>query len=149
MSYYDWVKTFEILKTSPMDENLIKNLEDKTLDGNDYVLDRFINHAITTINTRLNNSCFNCIDRIISSHIDINTLSIDLINIKKEKQYVLKIVNLPVFSKEVSDVFRKAIDETFNDIYNIVKRNVEYIDIDGKYISTFEKIMLSDMEEQI
>lgn len=147
MSYYDWVKTFEILKTSPMDENLIKNLEDKTLDGNDYVLDRFINHAITTINTRLNNSCFNCIDRIISSHIDINTLSIDLINIKKEKQYVLKIVNLPVFSKEVSDVFRKAIDETFNDIYNIVKRNVEYIDIDGKYISTFEKIMLSDMEE--
>lgn len=147
MSYYDWVKTFEMLKTSPMDDNIIKNLENKNLDGNAYVLEKFINHVINTINTRLNNSYFSCIDRILSSNIDIDTLSLDLINIKKEKKFVIKIVNLPIFAGELSDTFKNVINQRFEEIYNIIRKNIEYIDNDGSYSSTFNKIMSTSMEE--
>lgn len=147
MSYYDWVKMFEILKTSPMDDSIIKKLEDKNLDGNDYVLEKLINHVINTINTRLNNRYFLWVDRILSSNIDIDTLSLDLINLKKEKKFVIKIVSLPIFIGELSDAFKNVINERFEDIYNIIRKNIEYIDKDGSYIDTFNKIMLTSMED--
>ena len=135
-----------MLKTSPMDENLIKDLETKKLDGNDYVLSRFIDHVIKTVNARLNNCFYTCVDRILKSNNDINMISMDLINLKKEKNFVLKIVSLPIFEGELSNTFISVINSNFNEIYDILRKNIEYIDIDGECISTFEKIMSSNME---
>ena len=71
----------------------------------------------------------------------------DLINLKKEKNFVLKIVNLPIFKGKLQETFIRVIDKTFDDIYMLLRKNIEYIDTNGEYISTFEKIMLSNMEE--
>ena len=147
MSYYDWVKTFEMLKTSPMDEKIIDNLQNKKLGGNDYVFNRFVDHVIKTINARLNTSYYRCIDQILSSNSDIDSISIDLINLKKEKKFVLKIVNLPIFHEEVRDTFVRVINQNFDEIYTVLRKYIEYRDIDGEYISVFEKIMSSNMED--
>lgn len=44
MSYYDWVNTIESLKTLPRDEEIIKNLKNKEIEDNKYVLARLIVH---------------------------------------------------------------------------------------------------------
>lgn len=147
MSYFQWVEYFENLKTAPMDDELLKKIESKTLDGGEYVVSRFTHHIIDTVNTRINNSYNACVDRMYISNIDVNTLSMDLINLKKEKRFAKKIVNLPVFVDSLRQTFLNTIDNTFNDISLALRKNIEYIDVDGEYINTFEKIMLSSMEE--
>ena len=146
MSYYEWVKNFNILKTSPMDENIIKSLENKTMYKNDYIVNKFFVHVLDTINIRLNNICYRCIDQILLNKTDVDTLSLDFINLKKEKKYVLKIANLPILEKEIQDILIETINNRYTDICEVIRRNIGYIDYDGSYITTFEKIISSDME---
>lgn len=146
MSYYDWVKNFNVLKTSPMDENLIKKLEDKTMYKNDYIINKFFGHVLDTINIRLNNICYRCIDQMLLNKTDVDILSLDFINLKKEKNYVLKIANLPIFEQELKDILIDTINNRYTDICEVIRKNIVYIDYDGSYIATFEKIISSDME---
>lgn len=146
MSYYDWVKNFNVLKTSPMDENIIKKLEDKIMYKNDYIINKFFGHVLDTINIRLNNICYRCIDQMLLNKTDVDTLSLDFINLKKEKNYVLKIANLPIFEQELKDILIDTINNRYTDICEVIRKNIVYIDYDGSYITAFEKIISSDME---
>lgn len=147
MTYFEWVSTFEKLKTAPMDYSLLKQLEDKKINGGQYVLYSLVAHVSDTVNTRLNNRYMELFMKILNDSIDIDTLSLELINYKKEVKFLNKIIELPIIPNDSKEKFRTTLDTALDDIYNALKRNIEYIDVDGQYISTFEKIMNSDMEE--
>lgn len=148
MSYYDWVQKLQILKTSPMDDDIINNLENQKLDSNPYVINKLLIHMFKAINTRLNNGILNCIKEL-QNNIDINTLSIHFVNIKKEKQYVSKLVNLSILDIENKNTLKDFIEQKYNYIYDYLKKIINLIDTNGEYVSTLEKIMSSDMEEKI
>ena len=82
-----------------------------------------------------------------TSDMDINMLSLNLINFKKEKVYLNKIVDLPVIGEEIKETFVNTIDNVFNDMCNILRRNIEYIDVNGECSSVFNKIMIGSVEE--
>lgn len=147
MTYFEWVEYFQKLKESPMDDSLLENVVGKKLDGGEYVLNRYIDHVIQVVNTRLNNSFNYCLDKMYTSDMDINMLSLNLINFKKEKVYLNKIVDLPVIGEEIKETFVNTIDNVFNDMCNILRRNIEYIDVNGECSSVFNKIMIGSVEE--
>lgn len=143
MTYYEWVKQFKLLETSPMDENIIKNLENKTIDKNAYVINKLLNHTITTIQTRLHSSGLKCLKQTVESNLEINVLSMNLMNLKKEKQYVLKITELPIFDSNIKTQLIEFIDKKYEEIKETLQKTIENIDIDGQHINIFEQIMSS------
>lgn len=147
MTYFEWVEYFHMLQTSPMDYSLLEKAENKKLLGGEYVLSKLVNHVINTIKVRLTKSYSTCLNRIYKSNNDINTISLDLINFKKEKKFIEKIVNLSIFDEELKNIFINSINNLFNDMSNILKGSVTYVDNDGELTSVFEKIMLSSVEE--
>lgn len=146
MTYYEWVDTLKKIKVSPMDYNILDGLKDKVLSGEQYVYNRFISHVINTVVDRLDLAYKNLLN-VITVDIDLDNLSLEIINYKKELKFIDKILDLPVIKKEDKVVMKTNIDKTISDIYDILRNNIEFIDIDGHYISVFEKIMNSDMEE--
>lgn len=147
MTYYEWVEYFYMLQTSPMDYSLLEKIETKSLSGGEYVLSKLVNHVINTIKTRLTKSYSICLNTIYTNSRDINTISLDLINFKKEKTFIQKIVTLPIFDEELKNVFTNSINSLFNDMSSILKGSIKYVDNNGELTSVFEKIMLSNMEE--
>ena len=147
MSYYDWVKSIESLKDSPMDDSLIEKLKTQKIENNPYTIARLVIHIYNMIEERLNKAGFVCLKGIINNHRDINALELHFINLKKEKQFVSKLNDLQIFDNEMKEKIRKRINLKFKEIYNFLKIRVNELDIDGVYISTFEKILSSSMEE--
>lgn len=147
MSYFEWVEAFSNLKTSPMDYDYIKKLETKKLDGSEYVEQRLIDHIIETVNVRLNNSYERCVRKALTTNIDINTLSLELVNFRKEKKFVKTIVSLPIMDTKIRDTFMSTIDKKVDAMCIDLRKSIEYIDYNGEYVSTFDKIMVSDVEE--
>ena len=147
MSYYDWVKSIESLKDSPMDDSLIEKLKTQKIENNHYTIARLVIHIYNMIEERLNKAGFVCLKGIINNHRDINALELHFINLKKEKQFVSRLNDLQIFDNETKEKIRKRINLKFKEIYNFLKIRVNELDIDGIYISTFEKILSSSMEE--
>lgn len=147
MTYYEWVEYFNMLETAPMDEKLLDSLTNKKLYGNDYVIQCITAHVINTVKARLNNSYYTCLDNIYINRNDITALEIDLINFKKEKAFSKKIVNLSMFVPELKDEFINSINDIYNDMCNILRNNIEYIDPNGEFTSVFDKTISRNMEE--
>ena len=146
MSYYDWVKNIELLKNSPMDEAQIQKLANQKIEKNDYVIARLMIHIYDTIEERMNHAGYLCLKSLLSKN-DINEIELDFINFKKEKNYVLKLMNLEILSNSKKENIRKIINIKFKEVYNFLKQQIKNIDTTGMYISTLEKIIPSDMEE--
>lgn len=146
MSYYDWVKNIELLKDSPMDEAQIQKLANQKIEKNDYVVARLMIHIYDTIEERMNHAGYLCLKSLLSKN-DINEIELDFINFKKEKNYVLKLMNLEILSNSQKENIRKIINIKFKEVYNFLKQQIKNIDTTGMYSSTLEKIIPSDMEE--
>lgn len=146
MTYFEWVNELRKIKSSPMDYDLLQGLNNKSLNGGEYIYNRFISHVINTLVDRLDKAYENLFNAIVSG-IDLDNLSLELIRYKKELKFIYTIVDLHVIKKEDKSVIITNMDKTIGDIYNILRSNIESIDVDGYYISTFEKIMNSDVEE--
>lgn len=146
MSYYEWVQAIETLKDSPMDETQIKELENKKIEKNDYVLARLMMHIYITIEERLNHAGYLCLKSLLSK-TDINEIELDFINFKKEKKYILKLMNLQILSNTQKENIKKRVNIKFKEIYDFLKQKINNIDAHGMYINTFEKIMSSNTEE--
>ena len=147
MTYYEWVEYFNMLETAPMDEKLLDVLINKKIYDNEYVIQCITAHIIDAVRTRLNNSYYRCLDKLYINGNDITELEINLINFKKEKAFSTKIVNLSMFVPELKDEFINSINDIYNDMCNILRNNIEYIDQNGEFVSVFDKTMSRNMEE--
>ena len=85
MTYYEWINSFEILKSGPRDEVLLEKLYNSSIELDGNMLYRFIKHVNNLVRTRLKNALEGTLHKI-SSDNDVNSLSLEIINIKKEHQ---------------------------------------------------------------
>jgi hypothetical protein len=148
MTYFEWVSILQNIKSSPMDYDMLDKLYDGVLEGGEFVYSHFISHVINTVVDRLDNAYENLIGAI-NSDIDLETLSLEIIKYKKELKFIGNVLDMPVIREEDRIVMKTNIDKTISDIYENLRNNIEYIDIDGHYVSTFEKIMNSDVEDNL
>lgn len=139
MSYYDWVKIIKTLKDSPMDDSLIEKLKKQTIEKNKYMLARLIIHIYDTVDERLNRAGYKCLKELVTNKADINLMELDLINLKKEKKYVLDLINLSIFEVEQKELMKKRINLKYKEIVEFLENQIKNIDTDGTYMSVFEK----------
>ena len=141
MSYYELVKTIKLLKDAPMDEQLIKKIDNDKIKYHKYALTRLIAHIYNTVDERLNNSGYKCLKSLVANYKDIDAVELDFINLKKEKIYVLKLAELKMFDIDTKTKMSIRINRKFEDVYEYLKQQIKNIDVDGMYLNRIEKIM--------
>lgn len=147
MTYFEWISILEKLKTSPMDYDLLNSLKDKKLNGDQYIHFHFLTHVFKTIINRLDLASENIMKLLYSREFTVDTFSLELIRYKKELKFIDEILNIPIITNEDKNSMMTNLENIINNIYDILERNVEKIDTDGHYVSAFNKIMNSSLEE--
>jgi hypothetical protein len=127
MSYEDWLKKIEILKNSN-NINVMNEIENETNDNLNNMLEPKI---IELIKYRLNNSIkkiINCLDEIYTSN---DYLDLSLITFKKDIKFTYKLTNIKILNSEKRESLKQMIKNEVDNVYNILIKNADDIDLTG------------------
>lgn len=147
ITYYEMVDYIEKMKSSPRDEKKINFLSSHKIYTPGNVLYRFIDHIIDLIRTRLNKALDNFILKIKTIGKDETLFSLEILEIKKEINYVASIaknVNIP---KENKHKLKETIMNFANEVEEILENNAKRIDQTGKFLSIVKSHKLNKMED--
>ena len=148
ITYFEWVDMIEKLKDAPMDDNLLKQLDENKLDGTKYTLHKLVIHILNTANVRISNGFQKFMDKILTGQINnIDILSLELVGLKKEFNFSKRIINLSIISDEDKKKCVDQLDVFLKKIYDMLEKIMEHADSSGGYMSVYNKIMVSDVEE--
>ena len=147
MTYFEWVEILENLKTSPRDDNLINNLYSQKIDLVGNILYRFIVHVNDTVRTRLKNSLDSILLKMNTIYNDINSLSLEVINIKKELMFCKKLMNLPVIPEENRNKFMETLQNFANEINEALEVSVTGLDTTGEAIMMIKNSKINVLED--
>ncbi len=146
MTYYEWINNFDSLKQGPRNDLLLDNLYSSTIELDGNMLYRFIRHINNLIRTRLKNALEDMLHKISNTN-DINILSLEIINIKKELAFAKRIINLPVIPSENKKKFSKTLQKFANEINEAIEVNVENIDTTGEIITLIKNSKINVLED--
>ena len=147
MTYFEWVEILENLKTSTRDDNLINNLYSQKIDLVGNILYRFIIHVNDTVRTRLKNSLDSILLKMNTIYNDINSLSLEVINIKKELMFCKKLMNLPVIPEENRNKFMETLQNFANEINEALEVSVTGLDTTGEAIMMIKNSKIKVLED--
>lgn len=146
MTYYEWINNFDSLKQGPRNDLLLDNLYNSTIELDGNMLYRFIRHINNLIRTRLKNALEDMLYKISNTN-DINILSLEIINIKKELAFAKRIINLPVIPSENKKKFSETLQKFANEINEAIEVNAENIDTTGEIITLIKNSKINVLED--
>lgn len=146
MTYYEWINNFDSLKQGPRNDLLLDNLYNSTIELDGNMLYRFIRHINNLIRTRLKNTLEDMLHKISNTN-DINILSLEIINIKKELAFAKRIINLPVIPSENKKKFSETLQKFANEINEAIEINAENIDTTGEIITLIKNSKINVLED--
>lgn len=146
MTYYEWINNFDSLKQGPRNDLLLDNLYNSTIELDGNMLYRFIRHINNLIRTRLKNTLEDMLYKISNTN-DINILSLEIINIKKELAFAKRIINLPVIPSENKKKFSETLQKFANEINEAIEVNAENIDTTGEIITLIKNSKINVLED--
>ncbi len=146
MTYYEWINNFDSLKQGPRNDLLLDNLYNSTIELDGNMLYRFIRHINNLIRTRLKNALEDMLHKISNTN-DINILSLEIINIKKELAFAKRIINLPVIPSENKKKFSETLQKFANEINEAIEVNAENIDTTGEIITLIKNSKINVLED--
>ena len=147
MTYYEWISTFEELKTGPRNEELLNKLYDKNIELEGNILYRFIVHVNDLVRTRLKNSLEGILSKLKIIYHDSNAISLEIINIKKELAFAKKIINLPVIPKENQEKFSTTLQGFADEISEALETSIAGIDTTGEIILMIKNSKINVLED--
>lgn len=147
ITYYEMIDYIEKMKTSPRDDKNIAFLtNNKTyMPGN--VLYRFIDHIVDLIRTRLNKALDNFILKIKTVGRDENIFSLEVLEIKKEINYVIAISKCIDIPEENKTKLKQTITNFANEVEEILESNAKKLDTTGKYLSIIKNHKINKLED--
>ena len=147
ITYYEMINYLEMLKTSPKDDNKLIFLKEHNIDMPGNVMYRYIDNVTNLIKTRLNNAIDSFIEKIKGIKNDENLFSLEVLDLKKEIIYDLKIVNsinIPIDNK---NKLRETIKNFANETEEILENNTKNIDNTGKLLSIIKNHNITKLED--
>jgi len=147
MTYYEWVTNLERLKSGPRDEALLESLYNNNIELVGNVLYRFILHVNDVVRTRLKNALDGILLKMDTICRDLNALSLEVINIKKEIAFSKKIINLPVLPEENKNKFRETLQKFANEINEALEKSVTGLDTTGEAIMMIKNSKINVLED--
>lgn len=147
ITYYEMIEYIEKLKTAPRnDKNITYFINHKIhMPGN--VLYRFIDHITDLTRTRLNNSLDNFIDKIKIVGKDENTFSLEILEIKKEIDYLINITKAINIPEENKNKLKETIHEFSTEVKQVLENNANRIDTTGRLLKIIRDYKLDILEE--
>lgn len=147
MTYFEWINSFDQLKTGTRNEDLLNTLYKSTITLEGSILYRFIIHINDLIRTRLKNSLDSILYKLRTIYQDSNALSLEIINIKKELAFAKKIINLPVIPEENKNKFKETLQNFANEISETLEHSLSGIDTTGEIITMVKNSKINILED--
>ena len=146
ITYYEMVSFLEKLKDAPKDDNNIVFLQTHNtyIPGN--VLYRFIDHISFLIRHRLTKSLDKFTYKLKTTKKDENLFSLEVIEIKKEITYCLKISNSITIPEENKNKLHETIQNYANEIEEILETSAINVDPTGKLLNIIKSHNLNKLE---
>lgn len=147
ITYYEMINYLEALKTSPKDDNKLIFLKEHNIDMPGNVMYRYIDNITDLIRTRLNNAIDIFIEKTKSIKNDENLFSLEVLELKKEIIYDLKIVNSINIPLDNKNKLKETIKSFANETEEILENNTKSIDETGRLLSIIKNHNITKLED--
>ena len=120
--YADWIKVFNTLKSGENDETILPLMQEGEIVWQSGVAERFLRKLVDTVNFRLNKA----IDNFQKSHqSDENEIVQSLMQLRRELQFMLKVVDINVIPVKEKMELRNMIINQSNSIQESLEKSSE------------------------
>ena len=120
--YADWIKVFDILKSGEDDEVILPLMQEGEIVWQSGVAERFLRKLVDTINFRLNKAT----DAFQRSHqTDENEIVQSLMQLRRELQFMLKVVDINTIPVKEKTELRNMIINQSNSIQESLEKSSE------------------------
>ena len=120
--YADWIKVFDILKSGEDDEVILPLMQEGEIVWQSGVAERFLRKLVDTVNFRLNKA----IDSFQKSRqSDENEIVQSLMQLRRELQFMLKVVDINTVPVKEKTELRNMIINQSNSIQESLEKSAE------------------------
>ena len=120
--YADWIKVFNVLKSGEDDEVILPLMQEGEIVWQSGVAERFIRKLVDTVNFRLDKA----IDNFQKSHqSDENEIIQSLMQLRRELQFMLKVVDINAIPVKEKTELRNMIINQSNSIQESLEKSAE------------------------
>ena len=120
--YADWIKVFDILKSGEDDEAILPLMQEGEIVWQSGVAERFLRKLVDTVNFRLNKA----IDSFQKSRqSDENEIIQSLMQLRRELQFILKVVDINTIPVKEKTELRNMIINQSNSIQESLEKSSE------------------------
>ena len=120
--YADWIKVFNVLKSGEDDETILPLMQEGEIVWQSGVAERFLRKLVDTVNFRLNKA----IDNFQKSHqSDENEIVQSLMQLRRELQFMLKVVDINVIPVKEKMELRNMIINQSTSIQESLEKSSE------------------------
>jgi putative uncharacterized protein FNV2327 len=120
--YADWVKVFNILKSGEDDENILALMQEGIVVWQSGVAERFLKRLVEAVNFRLNKATDNFQK---SRQTDENEIIQSLMQLRRELQFMLKVVDINAVPVKEKTELRNMIINQSNSIQESLEKSAE------------------------
>ena len=145
-TYVEWIENFEFMKNSPRNDLYIDILEKGSIQFDNQLLMRFLNKLTEMIIYRLTVMINKFINYLKNGVKDYNSFSLEIVNIKKEFKYVLKIANISVIPDENKKILKEQIIEQANTFQDTIEKQTINLDRTGALNSLIKNNPVNKLE---
>ena len=120
--YADWIKVFDVLKSGEDDEVILPLMQEGEIVWQSGVAERFLRKLVDTVNFRLNKA----IDSFQKSRqSDENEIVQSLMQLRRELQFMLKVVDINAIPVKEKTELRNMIINQSNSIQESLEKSSE------------------------
>ena len=120
--YAEWIKIFDVLKTAEDDEQVLALMQEGEIVWQSGVAERFLRKLVDTVNFRLNKA----IDSFQKSRqSDENEIVQSLMQLRRELQFMLKVVDINAIPVKEKTELRNMIINQSNSIQESLEKSSE------------------------
>ena len=120
--YADWIKVFDVLKSGEDDEAILPLMQEGEIVWQSGVAERFLRKLVDTINFRLNKAT----DAFQRSHqTDENEIVQSLMQLRRELQFMLKVVDINAIPVKEKTELRNMIINQSTSIQESLEKSSE------------------------
>ena len=120
--YADWIKVFDVLKSGEDDEAILPLMQEGEIVWQSGVAERFLRKLVDTVNFRLDKA----IDNFQKSHrSDENEIIQSLMQLRRELQFMLKVVDINAIPVKEKTELRNMIINQSNSIQESLEKSSE------------------------
>ena len=144
-SYYEWTKILEYIKDKPRNDLYIETLNKGMIDADKGLIIKLAGEVENLINYRTQKE-LNSFMQYLRTSIDYNGLSLELIKLKKELVFDMKLSNIKVFNEEIRKKLSNNVQKQADAIQNVLIEKTKDIDRTGMMNSLIRNNPVNKLE---